>query len=107
MFDSSADHIKPLLRIHHKKNIFKSGLLGQKVTVSCSDAGGSPTQNLTDDSFSDNDGESGTISKLDITYATNNDITNGAMTPVLGDASNNDQSHGGDMSPRSNSSMGK
>lgn len=74
--------------------------------MSSEDGAGDHTPNLTDDTISENGGDSGTISKIDLTYATNNDLSEVAMTPVLGDPSNNDHSHG-DLSPRSSLSMGK
>jgi hypothetical protein len=55
---------------------------------------------MTDDTISENNGESGTISRIDLTYVTNNDFTEVAMTPVLGDHIDNDQSHE-DLSPKS------
>ena len=55
---------------------------------------------MTDDTISENNGETGTISRIDQTYVTNNDFTEVAMTPVLGDHIDNDQSHE-DLSPKS------
>lgn len=109
LFDSSSDHIKPLLRVVVKKpssktevvpNVFKTGLQGPKDTKLSENSPDGHTPNMTDDTISENNGETGTISRIDLTYVTNNDFTEVAMTPVLGDHIDNDQSHE-DLSPKS------
>ena len=102
--------MRPMIRVKPKinaskqgvtPNIFKDGLVDKKDDAVTD---GAVTPYMTDEMISDY--EQATVSKLDLTFVTNNGMTDGGMTPVLGNnSSNNDNSHGADMSPMNSATL--